>query len=229
MGQDKTGATQGRNCGNNGIRGVKRAGKWSSCGWSSGNRRGAAEHRKTEKRRVQEKGRQKGHGNDRKVFVGEREAQGRAQEGGEYPEQNQGRGKISQSMDPCGMGAGGEDRGEDRGEASAKGWGTLKGRQGGIKLRPRGEKNQLREASFLGEGLGELQASGLGADREERKQDEPSVPQSWGRKARRDPQGLGGWGKGQGGIHEASLDFGVRADGHPEALPLEGTRKEINS
>lgn len=48
---------------------------------------------------------------------------GRGMSGAE-PEQGEG----SQSVDPCGMGAGGENTGE----ASAKGWGTLKGRQGSL-------------------------------------------------------------------------------------------------
>lgn len=59
-----------------------------------------------------------GHGRDTKLFVGEREGQGRAQEAGGCPEQNQGRGKVSQSVDPCGMGAGRQNRGE----AAAKEW-----------------------------------------------------------------------------------------------------------
>lgn len=60
-------------------------------------------------------GKQQGHGRDTKVFLGEREAQGE-------PEHNQGRGKVSQSVDPRGMGA----AGENRGEATPEGWGTLR-------------------------------------------------------------------------------------------------------
>lgn len=59
---------------------------------------------RTERRRVQEKGRQKGHAKDTKVFVGERKAQGKAQEGGECPEQNQSRGKDPRAWIHVGWG-----------------------------------------------------------------------------------------------------------------------------
>lgn len=168
-----------------------------------------------------EEGRQEGHGRNTKGFVGQREAQGRAQEGGGCPEQQQGRGKVSQSWIHAGWG---------QQERLSKGVGGTPGTHGSFKVRgtkPRphgrgwGEERAPGRPRFWGKGWekrgcrprsgeeagGALSASFLGEKGMERP-----------------PRLHWGWGEGKEGTHEGSLVFfgAVRVSEHPQTLLLEG-------
>lgn len=153
-----------------------------------------------------------GHGRDTKGFVGQRK--GLRREGG-CPEQKQGRGKVSQSGDPCGMGQ--EERTEG---GTSKGVGDTKGhmevgRVGGLQLRPRGwargEETAPGGAVFGGRagrkgaaGLGWSVGSGAGwragtmsphCRGEKGTKRPPRPPLGMGERKRRDPRGLAAfWG-----------------------------------